>query len=113
VRWQRITTLGPGGVFGLFTAGVALVAGVSIYVPRSTCLAQALAMQVLLGRCGHPASLRIGVARSEARRDDYKLTHGWKAMAGLCLVTPKTWRAYTPLPPLEGERPSGRVVIVL
>jgi len=43
VRWQRITTLGPRGVFGLFTAGVALVAGVSIYVPKATCLAQALA----------------------------------------------------------------------
>jgi len=31
MRWQGSTTLGPWGVFGLFTAGVALVAGVSIF----------------------------------------------------------------------------------
>ncbi|UCC62372.1 MAG: glycosyltransferase family 2 protein [Anaerolineae bacterium] len=31
MRLQGITTLGPWGVFGLFTAGVALVAGVSIF----------------------------------------------------------------------------------
>ena len=31
IRLQGITTLGPWGVFGLFTAGVALVAGVSIF----------------------------------------------------------------------------------
>ena len=31
MRWQGNTTLGPWGVFGLFTAGVALVAGGSIF----------------------------------------------------------------------------------
>jgi len=31
MRLQGVTTLGPWGVFGLFTAGVALVAGVSIF----------------------------------------------------------------------------------
>jgi len=31
------------------------------------CLAQALATQILLARCGHPARLRIGVARTTGR----------------------------------------------
>ena len=32
------------------------------------CLAQALATQILLARCGHPARLRIGVARTTDHR---------------------------------------------
>jgi hypothetical protein len=36
----------------------------SRYVPEATCLAQALAAQVLLARHGHPAHLRVGFARS-------------------------------------------------
>jgi Transglutaminase-like superfamily len=36
---------------------------VSRYVPKATCLTQALAAQVLLGRHGHATHLRIGVAK--------------------------------------------------
>jgi hypothetical protein len=35
------------------------------YVPLATCLTQALVTKVLLGRHGHHATVRIGVARSE------------------------------------------------
>ncbi len=35
----------------------------SRYVPKATCLTQALAAQVLLGRHGHRAQLRVGVGR--------------------------------------------------
>lgn len=87
------------------------IAVASRYVPKATCLAQAQAMQVLLGRCGHPASLRIGVARSEEGRLH---AHAWVESDGrIVLCNCEDLARYTPLPPLEGERPSGRVVIVL
>src|SRR4051812_28755303 len=35
----------------------------SLHLPQASCLTQALAAQVLLGRRGHAADLRIGVAR--------------------------------------------------
>ncbi len=35
---------------------------VSRYVPRATCLTQALAVQVLLARSGHESTLKLGVA---------------------------------------------------
>src|SRR4051812_33357540 len=37
----------------------------SRYVPASTCLTQALAAMLLLGKVGHPASLCIGVSKGE------------------------------------------------
>ena len=35
------------------------------FVPRATCLVQALALEFLLSRSGRPAELRIGVARED------------------------------------------------
>src|SRR5215217_7114582 len=46
----------------------------SRYVPKATCLTQALGAQILLGRRAHPARLRIGVARSEEGRLE---AHAW------------------------------------
>lgn len=48
-------------------------------VPRATCLAQALAGQVLLERRGHPARLRIGFRWSDDRRLE---GHAWVESAG-------------------------------
>jgi hypothetical protein len=46
----------------------------SWYVPKATCLPQALAAQLLLIQRGYPADLQIGVARNE----DGKLeAHAW------------------------------------
>ncbi len=39
------------------------VASAARFVPGSTCLARALAEGILLGRAGHPARVRLGVAR--------------------------------------------------
>jgi len=79
------------------------VAVASRYVPLVTCLTQALATQVLLGRCGHPASLRIGVARSERGQLQ---AHAWVESQGRIVFGGlKNLSHYTPLPPLEGERP--------
>lgn len=78
------------------------VAAASQYVPLVTCLTQALATQALLGRCGHPASLRIAVARSEEgglHAHAWVESHGRIVLGGL-----EDLSRYTPLPPLEGER---------
>jgi hypothetical protein len=50
------------------------IAAVSQYLPAATCLARALAAQVLLVRHGYPAILRIGVARDVAGRLE---AHAW------------------------------------
>ena len=46
----------------------------SRYIPRATCLTQALAAQVLLLRKGYPAELRIGVAIEDTGRLE---AHAW------------------------------------
>lgn len=75
----------------------------SRYVPMTTCLTRALSTQMLLGQCGHPASLRIGVARSEEGRLQ---AHAWVESEGrIVLGGLEDLSCYTLLPPLEGERP--------
>jgi hypothetical protein len=51
----------------------------SVYVPRTTCLARALAVQALLQRRGCIADLRIGLARGEAQRVE---GHAWVEIQG-------------------------------
>ena len=51
----------------------------SRWVPRATCLTQALAVRALLDRRGHPASVRIGVGRS---RDGRLEGHAWVESGG-------------------------------
>jgi hypothetical protein len=46
----------------------------SRYVPRATCLTQALAARVLLVRKGYPAEVRFGLARDETGRLE---AHAW------------------------------------
>ena len=50
-------------------------------VPAATCLTQALALQVLLVRRGHPARLRIGVARG-VRAGQELQAHAWVESRG-------------------------------
>jgi hypothetical protein len=55
----------------------------SRYVPRATCLVQALATQILLGRYGHAGQVHIGVALDE------KLgfrAHAWVESQGEVLI---------------------------
>jgi hypothetical protein len=52
-------------------------------VPRASCLTQALAAKVLLGRRGHPAELRIGVARGGGGRLE---AHAWLEQAGRVVI---------------------------
>lgn len=72
----------------------------SRYMPGGAkCLAQALATQVLLGRRGHPADLRIGVAKGETGKLE---AHAWVESQGNIVIGSLADLArYTPLPSLE------------
>jgi hypothetical protein len=63
--------------------GVWAIQVASRYVPRTTCLAQALAAQALLGFGGIPASVRIGVAKPTA--GDFE-AHAWVESDGKILM---------------------------
>ena len=63
-----------------------------------TCLTQALAAQVLLARRGHPALLRIGVARREQEQFQ---AHAWVESEGKVVIGGSEPGRYTPLAGLE------------
>ena len=68
------------------------VAVASGYVPKATCLTQALAVQALLGRDGFSADLRIGVTRSGDGRLE---AHAWIESHGRVLVGAPGLDCYT------------------
>ena len=49
------------------------VKAVSRYLPRATCLTQALAVQALLARVGHESRVEIGVAKDSGKFE----AHAW------------------------------------
>jgi hypothetical protein len=71
------------------------------FVPRATCLPQALAAEALLTRGGHPAELRIGVIKTDEGRLE---AHAWVESGGRIIVGElhQGLSHYTPLPPLPG-----------
>ncbi|HEY9875191.1 MAG TPA: lasso peptide biosynthesis B2 protein [Candidatus Obscuribacterales bacterium] len=79
------------------------VAVVSRYMPGEVkCLARALATEVLLGRSGHQAELRIGVAKGEQGQLE---AHAWVESQGRIVIGAlKDLARYTPLPTLEVKR---------
>lgn len=52
-------------------------------VPRASCLTQSLALEALLVQAGHPANLRIGVAR---KTDGAFEAHAWVESEGRVLI---------------------------
>lgn len=52
-------------------------------IPKATCLTQALAAQFLLVRQGHPADLRIGVAKNSAGQLE---AHAWVESDGQIVI---------------------------
>lgn len=64
------------------------------FIPRATCLTQSLAAQVLLSRHGHPAELRLGVARDAGQFD----AHAWVESGGRVVIGNTDISRYTPLP---------------
>ena len=78
-----------------------LVWGVTVasqYVPKATCLTQALAAQVLLGRHGHRTQLRVGVARGE---EGQLQGHAWLESQGKVIVGGEELSRYTLVPGVE------------
>lgn len=71
-------------------------------MPRAgNCLTQALGTQVMFGRRGHAATLRIGVARSD---DGEFRAHAWLEADGKIVIGGSpTLSSFVPLPPLNGE----------
>ena len=73
----------------------------SRYVPKATCLTQALAARLLLARHGYPpARLHIGVARGEKGLLE---GHAWLESQGEIIVGGGDLSRYTPLTRVERE----------
>ena len=71
-------------------------------VPKATCLTQALATQIMLGRRGHRTSLQLGIMKSEAGEFD---AHAWEERNGRVLIgLNDTFHKLTRLPPREEEK---------
>lgn len=70
----------------------------SRWVPRATCLSQALAAQVLLVRNDHPAQLRVGFARAE---EGELQGHAWLESGGAVVVGDRDLDRYVRLPGME------------
>lgn len=93
--WPQAERMSPARIGRIVTVA-------SRYVPRATCLTQALATEVLLGRYGYPATLRIGVARSRAGELQ---AHAWVESEGAVVIggSEIELQKYAPFPALEGE----------
>jgi Transglutaminase-like superfamily len=66
----------------------------SRYVPKATCLAQALTAKMLLESAGFPANLHIGVARGEQERFE---AHAWVETDGRVISGGSELERYSPL----------------
>lgn len=75
----------------------------SRYVPRATCLTQALATQLLLKKAGVLALLRIGVAKDAK---GVFQAHAWVENRGKVLIGGCDLANYTPFQALSGFRVS-------
>ena len=71
---------------------------VSRYIPKATCLAQAITTQLLLQQTGHQACLHIGV--TEAEEGGLK-AHAWVESQGKVLIGGLDLNQYTHLLALE------------
>jgi len=71
------------------------------YVPSATCLPQALAAELMLLGNGHPARVRIGMARTEDRALE---GHAWVESDGAVVVGGGDLARYTLVPALGRNR---------
>jgi hypothetical protein len=68
------------------------VQATSRYVPRATCLTQALALHILLKRAGLQSRIRIGVAKNEQFE-----SHAWVESQGKVVIGDCGLERYTPI----------------
>jgi transglutaminase superfamily protein len=76
------------------------VAAAARRVPRATCLTQALALQALLTREGHNATLRLGVARGALGALE---AHAWLESDGRVIIGGPQAARFVPLPLPAGK----------
>lgn len=69
------------------------VRAISRYVPRATCLTQALALHILLRREGLPSRIRIGVAKDAGQFE----AHAWVESLGRVVIGDSGLQRYTPM----------------
>lgn len=79
------------------------VASAARFVPGATCLPQALAAEFLLRRRGHPAGLRLGVAKDERGHVE---AHAWVESYGHVVIGDHDLERFTELRP-AGEPSEG------
>jgi hypothetical protein len=73
------------------------VAAASRYVPKATCLVQALAAESLLAQAGYPSRLHIGVAPGKPPDGRGLDAHAWLECGGQALVGGANAGRYRPL----------------
>jgi hypothetical protein len=73
------------------------VSSVSRYVPRATCLTQALALHVLLRRAGLQSRIHIGVAKEGGRFE----AHAWVESQDKVVIGDHELKRYTPIMVLD------------
>lgn len=76
---RRVSARVARGTAGSVEQLVWAVKTVSRYLPRATCLTQALAAQALLARSGFPSQVEIGVAKDDLQRLQ---AHAWVVCYG-------------------------------
>jgi hypothetical protein len=59
------------------------IARLAKFVPAASCLTQALALQAILARQGHPSVVRIGVAKSD---NEEFAAHAWVECGGYVVL---------------------------
>jgi hypothetical protein len=74
------------------------VRATSRFVPRATCLTQAMAAQTLLSRAGYNPQVKIGVAKNEKKLFE---AHAWLVLGGEVLIGGMEVERYTALTVLE------------
>ena len=70
------------------------------FVPKATCLTQALAGEILLRRAGYPAEVRIGVAKDPAGKLE---AHAWVESGGRVVIGDHDLHRFTTLGPPDDE----------
>lgn len=77
------------------------VVAASRYVPKATCLTQALGAQVLLALRGYPAHLHFGVTK-KGEEGQFE-AHAWVEIQGKVLIGGSELGRYTPLSALKRQ----------
>jgi Transglutaminase-like superfamily len=97
-RWTRRLAAREhaGGAPGASVEDLAwAVSAAARRIPRATCLTQALALQALLAREGHDATLRLGVARGELGALE---AHAWLESGGRVVIGGPQAARFVPFP---------------